>query len=114
VERRRPAVEYWYPDEVALPLADAATPPTPTYHATATWDPPSRAIGAAASTTVAVGGAAPGDAAYAAFSLGVPGGALLVAAVTAADTVTATLLNQTGAVLDLASGTLSVWVLHQP
>jgi hypothetical protein len=112
VERRRPAVEYWYPDEVALPLADAAAVPPPTYTATRAWDPPALAIGAAASTTVAVAGATVGDTVFVSFSLAVPGGALLVGNVTSAGVVTCTLLNQTGGVLDLGSGTLRVDVVH--
>lgn len=73
---------------------------------TATWNPASVASGAATSTTVTVTGAALGDLADAAFSLAVPAGVVLSAEVTAADTVTVTLLNLSGGAVDLASGTL--------
>lgn len=78
--------------------------------ASAVWDPAAVATGATTSTTVTVAGAALGDIAHASFSLAVPAGALLTANVTAVDTVTVTLANFTGAVLDLASGTLRVTV----
>ena len=79
--------------------------------ATATWDPASVADAAMTSTTVDVTGAAIGDTVAVGFSVAVPAGALLVGAVTAADVVTVTLFNKTGAALDLASGTLraDVW-----
>ncbi len=79
--------------------------------ATAAWDPASVADAAMTSTTVAVTGAAIGDTVAVGFSVAVPAGALLVGAVTAADVVTVTLFNKTGAALDLASGTLraDVW-----
>jgi hypothetical protein len=80
------------------------------YRASATWNPPSVADGANTSTTVTVTGAAVGNYARAAFSIAVPAGARLGAEVTAADTVTVTLFNNTGGALDLASGTLRVRV----
>lgn len=81
---------------------------------TASWDPVSLAPGEYVTTTVTVAGAALGDAAEASFSNAVPGGVLLLASVTAADTVTVTLLNISGTTQDLGSGTLtarvfSVW-----
>lgn len=74
--------------------------------ATATWDPASVATGAMTSTTVTVTGAALGDTVAVGFTQAVPAGCLLVGAVTAINTVTVTLLNQSGATQDLASGTL--------
>jgi parallel beta-helix repeat protein len=77
---------------------------------TVAWDPPSLADGATASTTVTAT-ALMGDSAISAFSLAIPAGAMLTASVTATNTVTVTLQNKTGGVLDLASGTLRVTVL---
>lgn len=75
---------------------------------TATWDPASIADSAFTSTTVTVTGAVVGDTVNVGFSNAVPAGALLVGAVTAANTVTVTLFNKTGGAVDLASGTLRV------
>lgn len=77
-----------------------------------TWDPPSVAAQAAGipgttATTVTLNGAVVGDLVVAAFSLAL-GGLRLVAEVTAADTVTVTLINTTASAIDLASGTLRV------
>jgi hypothetical protein len=77
----------------------------------ATWDPASVADGAIASTTVTVTGAVAGDVALASHPGITVAGAILHAQVTAADTVTVTLLNKTGGALDLASGTLRVRVM---
>lgn len=79
-----------------------------------TWDPANIADGAQTNTTVTVPGATLGDIAVASFSVagGVPAGAILSAAVTAADVVTVTLFNKTGGALDLASGTLKVLLLR--
>lgn len=71
----------------------------------ATYDPPSLADGAGASTTVTVTGAALGDFAQASFSLSTQG-ITVTANVTAANTVTVRFQNETGGILDLASGTL--------
>lgn len=89
----------------------SGAPITKHLSATATWDPASVADAAVTSTTVGVPGAAIGDTVAVGFSVAVPAGALLVGAVTAADVVTVTLFNKTGAALDLASGTLraDVW-----
>ena len=89
----------------------SGAPITKHLSATAIWDPASIADAAMTSTTVAVTGAAIGDTVAVGFSVAVPAGALLVGAVTAADVVTVTLFNKTGAALDLASGTLraDVW-----
>lgn len=79
--------------------------------ATASWNPPSVADGATTSTTVTVTGAVAGDTVAVGFNVVVPAGALLVGAVTAANTVTVTLFNKTGSTLDLGSGTVraDVW-----
>lgn len=76
---------------------------------TATYDPPSLADGAGASTTVTVTGAALGDVALASFSLSTQG-ITVTANVTAADTVTVRFQNESGGVIDLASGTLKAVV----
>jgi hypothetical protein len=77
--------------------------------ATATWDPGSIADGDEAETTVTVAGAALGDFVDVSFSLDVADLAL-VAAVTAANTVSVSLLNNTGGAVDLASGTVKCLV----
>jgi len=64
--------------------------------------------GSTASTTVTATGAAMGDFAAASMDVALPAGLMLSAAVTAADTVTVTLNNRSGATQDLASGTLRV------
>jgi hypothetical protein len=76
---------------------------------TTTWNPSSIANGAEEAKEITVTGAALGDYAIASFSLDVSD-LQLDANVTAANTVTAVLSNNTGAAVDLASGTLSVLV----
>lgn len=78
---------------------------------TATWDPDNLLPNRYDTTTVTVTGAAVGDVVSVGFSTAVPAGVLLIPAVTAANTVTVTLLNLTAAAVNLASGTLraSVW-----
>lgn len=71
----------------------------------ATYDPGSLADGAGATTTVTVTGAVLGDFAEATFSLDLQG-ITLTAWVSAADTVSVRFQNESGGVLDLASGTL--------
>lgn len=78
--------------------------------ATATWNPASIADGDNATTTVTVQGAELGDFVLSSFSVSL-GGLALCAYVSAANTVTAVLLNNTGGAVDLASGTLKVKVL---
>lgn len=80
---------------------------------TVVWDPASMAAGAQVNTTVTVTGAVVGDAVAAGFSTALPAGVLISAAVTAADTVRVTLLNESGVVQDLASGTLRAQVFRQ-
>lgn len=79
-------------------------------NASATWDPASIADGNEVATEVTVPGAALGDFAFASFSLDVAD-LQLSADVTAANTVTAVLANNTGGNVDLSSGTLRVKVV---
>ena len=79
----------------------------------ATYDPGSLADGTFAATDVTVTGAAMGDFADASFSLDTQG-ILLVARVSAANTVTVVFQNETGGTLDLASGTLRALVTKSP
>jgi hypothetical protein len=74
-------------------------------YGSATYNPPSLADGAGATTTVTVTGAVLGDKAWASFSLDLQG-ITVTAWVSAADTVSVRFQNETGGVLDLASGTL--------
>lgn len=71
----------------------------------ATYDPGNLADGAGVTTTVTVTGAAAGDFARASFSNDLQG-ITLTAWVSAADTVSVRFQNESGGVLDLASGTL--------
>lgn len=77
---------------------------------TATYDPPSLADGAGATTTVTVTGAALGDMAAASFSLATSG-IIITAWVSATNTVSVRFQNESGGVLDIGSGTLKAWVL---
>lgn len=74
---------------------------------TATWDPPSIAPGASASTSVPLSGAAIGDIVSASFSLDLAG-LSINAYVNAANQVTVTLSNNTAGAVDLGSGTVRV------
>lgn len=78
----------------------------------ATWDAASIADGDEVATEVTVTGAALGDFAIAAFSLDVAD-LVLNANVTAANTVTCVLANNTGGAIDLASGTIYARVLKR-
>jgi hypothetical protein len=75
-------------------------------YGSATYDPPNIANNAQAQTTVTVTGAALGNYAIATFSLDLQG-MVINASVSAPDTVTVTIRNNTGGAIDLASGTLS-------
>jgi hypothetical protein len=75
----------------------------------ATYDPPSLADGAGATTTVTVTGAILGDYAVASFSRDLQG-INVTAYVSAADTVSVRFQNETGGTIDLASGTLRAFV----
>jgi len=74
-----------------------------------TYDIPSLNTGTQDQTTVTVTGAALGNFAQASFSLDLQG-ITLSAAVSAANTVTATFRNDTGGTLDIGSGTLTARV----
>ena len=82
------------------------------YNGSATWNPGSIADGNEEATTVTVTGAALGDFAIASFSLDVTD-LVLDAEVTAANTVTCVLANNTGGAIDLGSGTLYVRVFKR-
>lgn len=75
----------------------------------ATYDPGSLADGEGATTTVTVTGAAAGDFVDASFTAGLSG-ITVTAWVSAADTVSVRFQNESGGVLDLASGTLTARV----
>ena len=77
---------------------------------TKTWDPPNVGNGAQTTTTVTVTGAALGDEVVCSFNKDLQG-MRLTGYVSATDTVTVVLRNDTGGAIDLASGTLraSVW-----
>lgn len=83
----------------------------PPFYGSVAYDPPSLADGAGATTTVTVTGAALGDFATAAFSNSVAG-LTVTANVTAANTVTVRFQNESGVLIDVASGTLSVKVTN--
>lgn len=79
--------------------------------ATATYDPPSTIDGATWTTTVTVTGATVANSvAQASHASIAAAGWVLYASVTSADTVTVVGLNKTGGTVDLASGTLRVFV----
>jgi hypothetical protein len=78
----------------------------------ATYDPPSLADAAGATTTVTVTGAALGDFALASFSLDLQG-ISVTAYVSATDTVSVRFQNESGGTLDLSSGTLRARVWKQ-
>jgi len=81
-----------------------------TFTGSATYDAPSIAAGASATTTVTVTGAALGDF-VSAISLGVSSAGLVITGyVSAANTVTVVLYNPTGAAVDLASTLLAAEV----
>ena len=73
----------------------------------ASYDPPSLADGAGTTTTVTCNGAVLGDYVNVSFSLNLQG-ITVTGYVSAADTVSVRFQNETGGVIDLGSGTLSV------
>jgi len=81
-------------------------------YSSATWDPGSIADGDEEAKEVTVTGAALGDYAVASFSLDIAD-LVLDAQVTAANTVTCILANNTGDAVDLASGTVYVRVFKR-
>lgn len=80
------------------------------FTAEATWNPGNILDGNEEAVDVTVTGARLGDFAFASFSVDVAD-LVLDANVTAADTVTCVLANNTGAGVDLASGTVRVKVV---
>lgn len=80
------------------------------FNAEATWNPGSCLDGDEVAVDVTVPGAKLGDFAFASFSLDLTDMSL-TADVTAANTVTAVLANNTGGTVDLGSGTLRVKVV---
>ena len=76
---------------------------------TLVWNPPSIANGASSATTLTVAGASLGDTVNASFSIAL-GGLSLSAQVSASDTVEVRLTNNSGAPVDLGSGTIRVQV----
>lgn len=78
---------------------------------TETWDPPSMADGAVASVTLIVTGAVPGDPCTASYDRIGARDVLISCHIQSNNTARVILMNKTGAVLDLPSGTLriSVW-----
>ena len=82
---------------------------SPIYNASDTWNPGSIADGDEEAKEVTVTGAVLGDYATASFSLDVTD-LILDAQVTAADTVTCILANNTGDAIDLGEGTIRVRV----
>lgn len=77
--------------------------------ASATYDPPSLNDGDGVTTTIAISGAALGDMAEAGFSNSLQG-ILVTAYVSSVGNVSVRFQNETGGVIDLASGTLNVKV----
>jgi polygalacturonase len=82
--------------------------PYRTLFGTTGWEPPPLLDGMAAITTVAVTGAAVGDPCTVGMSTPIQAGLILTASVSAPDTVAVTLLNKSGAVVDVPGAT--VWV----
>ncbi len=85
---------------------------TAVYAGSTTWDPGSIADGDMEAKDITVTGAALGDFCLVSFSLDVAD-LVLNGQVTAADTVTAILANNTGGAVDLASGTVSAIVISR-
>jgi hypothetical protein len=81
---------------------------------TAPWDPPSIANSASTSFSFSVPGAAVGDTVLMGLAPDVPAKALLTGAVTATGTVTVTLLNTTGASINLPASTVRAEVWTAP
>ena len=78
---------------------------------TGVWDVASAATGASSNDTIAIPGVALGDVVLGvSSSVAVPAGAALVGDVTAANTVTVKLINNSGGAVDLASATYRVVV----
>jgi hypothetical protein len=92
-----------------LPVVDYVTNRTPaTLKASGTWDPGSCASNSAISTTLAVSCLLTGDVAIASHSALGNQPDVLISAIASNDTATVVLKNNSGAALDLPSGTLHV------
>jgi len=91
-----------------VPLAHASDARADIY--SATYDPASLADAAGATTTITVPSAILGDACVASFSLDLQG-ITLTCYISAAKTASVRFQNESGGTLDLASGTLRVFVL---
>lgn len=77
--------------------------------AQAAWDPPNLVNNASVTVNITVTGAAVGDICGVSFTTVLPAGMYFaVPQVTATNTVTVTLINNSGSTQDLASGTLKV------
>ena len=83
--------------------------PGGTIQGTLTYDPPSLTTGTQTTTTLTMTGVSLGDFAFVSFSVSLQG-LKVWAYVSAADTVTVVFRNDTGATVDLASGTIRVRV----
>lgn len=92
---------YWYPKSASIGQL----------RTTATYDPPSLATGSQQSTTVSVPGVRLGDVVACSFSLDLSG-TRMWAEVTASGVVTVYHRNDTGATVDLSSGTIKVIKLN--
>lgn len=87
-------------------------PPMPLWlEAEATWNPAEIADAGFEAKDISLSGAALGDFVIASFSLDLED-MILSASVTAANTVTAVLVNNTGGAVDLASGTVRVRIMR--
>ncbi len=86
--------------------------PLSVYDGSAAWNPGSIANGAEEAKEVTVTGAQLGDFAIASFSLDVTD-LMLNAQVTAANTVTVILTNNTGGAINLGSGTVYIRVMQK-
>lgn len=104
-ENYRPAVTTFSADTIMTQLALDFW--TPTLIGSKTHDWASVADGAMASTTVTVTGCAISDSVEVSMSSAIPAGVQLTGTVTAADTVTVTLINHSGSAQDLSSATLN-------
>lgn len=98
-------------DETGLSVANGAHI-TKFAVGSATYDPPSRADGEVATTTVSVSDAAVSDHAIASFSTAMNYQWLLESHVQSGGTVRVNMMNKTGSTEDLASGTLKVTTIR--
>ncbi len=103
-----PAVEQYWAGKFTI--GKDGTPISSHLSATAVWNPASLADGAVTSTTVTVSGAAAGDIVNAGHDQIGVNNVQISAHVESANTVRVILRNASGAILDLASGTLRVGV----